>query len=324
MQVIDNQHRIVGNQVFNEEGEKLKTEIAINEENFPDENFRAFLKEQPYGGDGILTEEEIKNVVEIHVAKTNITTLKGIEYFTAMTELWCMDNQLTSLDVSGCTALMQLWCNDNQLTSLEVSECTALTWLECSSNQLTSLDVSNNTALTVLGCSNNQLTSLDVSKNSALTSLGCYNNQLTSLDVSGRTVLTQLWCNDNQLTSLNVSGCTSFTWLGCYNNKIKGEAMDALVGSLPNCEYALLYIIDLSNSSEENECTTLQVNVAKGKGWRVLTSYRNDYEGSDPSGIQGITLENNVNTSIYDLNGRRLKEPSKGINIIGGKKVLNH
>ncbi len=299
-------------------------EIAINEESFPDENFRAFLKEQPYGEDGIITEKEIKNVVKIDVIRRNITNLKGIEYFTALTELWCSYNQLTSLDVSGCTALKELWCNDNQLTGLDVSKCTALTWLECYSNQLTSLDVSKNSVLTTLGCYNNQLTSLDVSKNSVLTTLGCYNNQLTSLDVSGCTVLTQLWCNDNQLTSLNVSGCTSFTWLGCYNNKIKGEAMDALVGSLPNCEYALLYIIDLSNSSEENECTTLQVNVAKGKGWRVLTSYGNDYEGSDPSGIQGITLENNVNTSIYDLNGRRLKEPSKGINIIGGKKVLNH
>ena len=26
--------------------------------------------------------------------------------------------------------------------------------------------------------------------------------------------------------------------------------------------------------------------------------------------------------SLYDLNGRKLKEPSKGINIIGGKKVV--
>lgn len=30
-------------------------DVAINEENFPDENFRVFLKEQPYGQDGIIS-----------------------------------------------------------------------------------------------------------------------------------------------------------------------------------------------------------------------------------------------------------------------------
>ena len=42
----------------------------------------------------------------------------------------------------------------------------------------------------------------------------------------------------------------------------------------------------------------------------------------DPSGIQTITLDKDINAPIYDLNGRKLKEPSKGINIIGRKKVV--
>ena len=216
------------------------SDIVINEEDFPDENFRAYLMSQSYGKDGIITEEEIKNVVQISVGKKNITNLKGIEYFTALTYLSCYENQLTSLDVSKNTTLARLVCN---------------------------------------------------------------NNQLTSLDVSKNTALTELYC---------------------YDNKIKGEAMDALVGSLPNQIDATLRVIDLSNSSEENVCTTIQVNTAKEKGWRVLTSSGEDYEGSDPSGIQGITLDKNVNTSIYDLNGRKLKKPGKGINIIDGKKVLKH
>ena len=49
-----------------------------------------------------------------------------------------------------------------------------------------------------------------------------------------------------------------------------------------------------------------------------------DYEGSAPSDIKGITLEKNAKASFYDLNGRRLKKPSKNINIIDGKKVLKH
>ncbi len=42
------------------------------------------------------------------------------------------------------------------------------------------------------------------------------------------------------------------------------------------------------------------------------------------SGIQSVTIDYDANAPIYDLNGRRLQEPAKGINIIGGKKILKH
>ena len=103
---------------------------------------------------------------------------------TALTELYCYYNQLTSLDVSKNTALTELYCYYNQLTALDVSKNTALDYLDCSNNQLASLDVSRNTALKYLYCEANQLTSLDVSKNQALTFLACYGNKLAVLDVS--------------------------------------------------------------------------------------------------------------------------------------------
>ena len=161
--------------------------IAINEENFPDENFRNFLLEQDYGKDGIITDAEIKGITSISVNLKNICSLKGIDFFTALTELSCYSNQLTSLDVSKNTALTRLDCDFNQLTSLDVSNNTALTNLGCYSNQLTSLDLSGCTALTTLFCGDNQLTSLDVSGCTALTNLSCGSNQLTSLDVSKNT-----------------------------------------------------------------------------------------------------------------------------------------
>ena len=64
----------------------------------------------------------------------NIRSLKGIEYFTALTELWCFDNQFTSLDVSKNTALKGLYCNSNQFTSLDVSKNSALEYLKCDPN----------------------------------------------------------------------------------------------------------------------------------------------------------------------------------------------
>ena len=55
------------------------------------------------------------------------------------------------------------------------------------------------------------------------------------------------------------------------------------------------------------------------EGWK---DFANIVEGI-PTGITSITLDKeSQNVPIYDLNGRRLTEPQKGINIIGGKKVV--
>ena len=240
-------------------------DIVIDETNFPDENFRNWVLAQDYGADGILTDNEIAAVFYIDVHDKSIADLKGVEYFTALTELSCYRNQLTLLDVSKNTALTYLDCCDNLLISLDVSKNTALTTLLCSINQLTSLDVSKNTALTTLSCSNNQLTSLDVSKNTALWFIYCDGNQLTSLDVSQNTALVVLYCHYNQ---------------------IKGAAMDALIAGLPSTG-GTFYAIEPDNSSEQNVVTKPQVASAKEKRWTPLywnneTRNWEEYEGSDP------------------------------------------
>ena len=86
-------------------------------------------------------------------------TIKG-----NISNLSCSDNELTSLDVSGCTALTELSCYNNSLTSLDVSKNTALTELDCSNNELTSLDVSGCKALTYLRCHYNQFTAAEMNK----------------------------------------------------------------------------------------------------------------------------------------------------------------
>ena len=87
---------------------------------------------------------------------TNSYTIKIVG--GAITGLDCIDNQLTSLNVSGCTSLEWLDCFNNQLTLLNVSGCTSLEWLDCSYNILPSLDVRDCMALTYLDCSNNKIT----------------------------------------------------------------------------------------------------------------------------------------------------------------------
>ena len=303
-------------------------DIVINETNFPDANFRNYLLKQDYGQDGILTEEEISKITSIEESYKQISSLQGIEFFTALTSLYCNRNQLTSLDVSHNTALTYLKCSSNQLTSLDVSQNTALEKLDCSFNQLTSLDVSGATALTILYCYYNQLPSLDVSHNTALTALYCYSNQLPSLDVSQNTALTSLGCSNNQLTSLDVSGATALKGLSCYSNQIKGTEMDNLVNSLPinDIENKKFYVYGGEN--EGNVCTTVQVAVAKSRGWTPWYYYEEteeegEYAGSDPSGIEDVTIGDIEDAPVYNLSGQRLSAPQKGINIVNGKKVIS-
>ena len=246
-------------------------DVEINEENFPDEIFRSYLLSQDFGEDGVLTDDEIAKTKTLSIQSYNIQSLKGIECFTALEKLTCIDLGLTSLDVSGLTALWwldcscnlltsldvskntalrELWCSENQLTSFDVSKNTSLVFLACAYNQLTSLDVSKNTALSSLFCSFNPLTSLDVSKNTALRDLTCISNQLTSLDVSKNTKLTLLYCWNNQLTSIDVSGCTALETLACYNNQLTSldVSKNTELMSL-DCYYNQLTSLDLSKNT---------------------------------------------------------------------------
>ena len=226
--------------------------VVFNAVNFPDEEFRKVLVSELGINEGdVITDEMVAATKKLQLSYyQKITDLTGIEHFTALTELYCSGNQLTSLDVSQNTALTELYCSQNLLTSLDVSKNTALTRLQCYGNQLTSLDVSKNTALTELYCSGNQLTSLDLSKNTALTYLSCYRNQLTSLDVSKNTALTELRCDHNQLTSLNVSQNTALTRLECSGNLLttlnvsKNTALTEL-----HCWGNRLTSLDLSNQT---------------------------------------------------------------------------
>ena len=136
--------------------------LHINATNFPDDNFRNWLLAQDYGSNEWINDDEIAGITSIDVYNMNIANLTGIEHFTALTELYCENNHLTSLDVSHNTALTTLVCDNNHLTSLDVSHNTALIYLYCDSNQIASLDLTHNTSLKQLGCFSNKINSTNM------------------------------------------------------------------------------------------------------------------------------------------------------------------
>jgi len=173
--------------------------MSVDTITFLDTKFEAVVRNEIGKTTGLIAQADVAGVTRLIIPEKSISSLSGIEYFTALTELDCSSNQLTELDTSKNIALAKLYCDWNDLATLNVSNNPDLTILTCSSNQLTRLDVSKNTALSILDCSGNQLTQLNVSKNTALVSLNCGINQLTTLDVSNNVVLENLSCNNNYM-----------------------------------------------------------------------------------------------------------------------------
>lgn len=88
--------------------------VAINETNFPDANFREFVKDYDLDGNGSLSAEE-RNTVTIMTVSDDyeIKTLKGIEYFSNIKILRCSNIKLEELNVSALKDLTTLTCMGN-------------------------------------------------------------------------------------------------------------------------------------------------------------------------------------------------------------------
>lgn len=287
-------------------------DVVINEENFPDANFRNWLLNQSYGYDGVLTANEIADVKNMSVADRYIQSLKGIEYFTALNTLLCYRNQLTELDVSQNTALTNLSCNENQLTALDVTKNTALTILGCNGNKLTELDVSQNTALTSLSCTGNQLTTLDLSKCTALTTLNCYSNSIKeagmdalveSLPVvnNGKMYVIYNQKEQNEMTKTQVAAAKAKGWIPQW--------MDPNYGW---CEYGgtgdfIPEFANLTYSAGEQSSVKMTVKtgtvtlfVAAEEGWAIetLTVNGTDKLGELRAGRLALKVEGDTEVRV--------------------------
>lgn len=222
--------------------------VEINNTNFPDQDFRKYVEDNiDTEKDGKLSQAERDAVTEISITNTNCTDLTGIAYFANLKILYCSDNKLTGLDMSGNPALEQLLCYENNLESLNVTKNKKLSKLKCQHNGLKELNLKDNENLTELNCSYNQLTTLDVSKNAKLSILECYNNGMEELNLGDITNLSWLLCAENNLTELDVSKNPYLERLHCRHNKLRR----LVIGK--NYSLTMLYLMD-------NQLTSLDLN----------------------------------------------------------------
>ena len=197
-------------------------DVNINETNFPDANFRQYVKDEfDKDGNEVLSADEIAAADTIFVTGEPITSIEGIAYFTALTNLMCSNTKLTTLDTSYNTELVFLECNEvSTLTSLNVSQNTKLKVLRCNDNALADLDLTNNTALEKLECGGNEFTTLDLSKNTNLKYFGFFNGKLSSLDLANNTNLEELYFCGNNFSTIDVSKNTNLKFLHLFSNQL--------------------------------------------------------------------------------------------------------
>lgn len=289
---------------------KAECKVIVYPASWIDPEFAEVLEENGYIKDAsTVTPLEVETITKIVVSgpyttSGTLTSLKGIEYFSALKELYCDNNQITALDVSKNTQLEYLDCFKNNLTALDVSNNTQLITLRCGNNKLTSLDVSKSTQLASLTCYENNLTALDVSKNTQLQLLNCRDTQLTVLDVSKNTQLTELNCAANNLTALDISRNTHLGLLSCGDNNL--TALDVskstqLTGLY--CESNNLSVLDVSRNTQltelycyENQLTVLDIS----KNTSLKEFMCNDNPGSNGQFRVKAWFDNNsVPSDIY-------------------------
>lgn len=137
---------------------------ALDEQTFPDAVFREWLRQYDTDGFSGLCQEELDAVTEMNLNDCDpISSLKGIEYFTALTELRVSSHQLTELEIRALTQLRTLNCSGNQITALDLSAAPNLATVDCTNNALTELKLGGNDSLHYMYCYGNRFTSLDVS-----------------------------------------------------------------------------------------------------------------------------------------------------------------
>ena len=70
--------------------------------------------------DDSVSTSAIDTLSVLEIPNKDIVELTGIEDFTALTDLFCYDNQLQTLDLSNNPNLFEVNCSNNQLISLSV------------------------------------------------------------------------------------------------------------------------------------------------------------------------------------------------------------
>ena len=301
--------------------------VEINEENFPDKNFRdAIAYMYDTDKDGYLSRNErntesmiVSGVIEMYAFENGldeddlpVNNLKGIEYFDSIKTLRCSSiGRIEHLDLSGLDELETLACNDLGLKSISLSNDRALKVINACSNEFEALDFTENINLERIHCYENEsLKSINISGLTKLEDFRCDNCDLDTLDLSTNNNLSYLNCSYNRLTSLDLSANTKLVSdgrditeynIGYQKGNAQATAKDSMI------------IVPFELDASRVARTSLDVNdtVAYSDGFfftdefdnmqNGLTYYYNT--GISDSALMSVTLDVTEKEHVYTVSG---------------------
>ena len=338
--------------------------IAINEENFPDENFRDALKGYA-GWDGVFTEEEIKAIDALYVANRNIERLKGIEFFKELTYLRCernkikgeaMDELIDCLPQRERNSVFFVYDNthedeENVCTKSQVAAAKEKGWVAWYKK-------SENTEGFYSGSGDAKPDNITLS--SPVTVEVGQTLTLTPTIIPADAVTTLTWSSDDEsIATVNSEGVVTGVKQGqTFINVETDNGKSAFCKLTVTAPQPIEVSIPKSATVNEGETITLTATLTPQNAATTLTWMSDDPAvatvdangtvtgiaaglaiiqvttanglTSNPckltvnpsTGIKNVNTDNSVSSQVFSLSGQRLAAPKKGINIVGGKKVI--
>ena len=281
---------------------------------------------------------------------TDLTTIEGIEYLntenmTNMSWMFSECSALTTLDLSNfdtknvmemsymfgsCTKLKTL-----DVSSFNTQNVTDMNWMFSYCSALTTLDLSNFDTKNVTDMNGM------FSNCSALTKL-----DLSSFETQNVTDMSRMFKDCSALTTLDVSNfdtqnvtdmsrmfndCSALTTLDL--SSFKTQNVTDMSRMFKDCSalttiYASDKFVTTACEEDENmfaECANLvgAIPYDENKMGKEMANYTTGYfTDKAATGIDAPTVSDDTAAEYYDLQGRRLNAPQKGVNIVKrGKKT---
>ena len=255
---------------------------------------------------------------------TDLTTIEGIEYLntenvTNMSWMFSECSALTTLDVSNFDTknvmeMSYMFGSCTKLKTLDVSifntqNVTDMNWMFSYCSALTTLDLSSFETQNVTDMSRmfkdcSALTTLDVS----------------NFDTQNVTDMSRMFKGCRALTTLDLS---SFETQNVTDMSRMFKSCSALTTI-----YASDKFVTTACEEDENmfaECANLvgAIPYDENKVGKEMANYTNGYfTDKAATGIDAPTVSDDTAAEYYDLQGRRLNAPQKGVNIVKrGKKT---
>jgi len=295
-----------------------------------------FLLELGDGGNN-LTSLDLSKCEELREATCANNLLENISIAAnkKLKEFYCAANKFTTLDVSQNTKIELLDCRDNQLTSLDVSNLYELHTLACGynrlntltfpiekdgkhaglinlyaqSNALSHLALERTPDMKVLYVMENNFSELELELIPQLTLFSCSSNPIKELSTGANSMLRTLGAANAQLKSLDLSSNRALMVLQCYGNEINGEAMTAMIASLPArsaMEPGEAFVVN-TPKGDKNVIRQADVEAAKKIHWQIFNFLDGVNEGRNPyEGVEvGIQTPEVVNPSLSLMSSGR-------------------